>query len=58
MRFRVCDVLQMVDFCLHLCKCDVYIFMYEEHGGSMVWHDSQIDLTMKENIVVVVDLWF
>jgi len=26
----------MVDFCLHLCKCDVHIFVYEEHGGSMV----------------------
>jgi len=35
-RFRVCDLLQVVDFCLHLCKCDVHIFVYEELGGSMV----------------------
>ena len=26
----------MVDFCLHLCKCDVHIFVYEEHGASMM----------------------
>ena len=35
-RFRVCDLLQIVYFCLYLCKCDVHIFVYEEHGGSMV----------------------
>jgi len=32
----VYDLLQMVDFCLHLCKCGVHIFVYEEHGGSMI----------------------
>ena len=35
-RFTVCDLLHIVDFCLHLCKCGVHIFVYEEHGGSMV----------------------
>jgi len=34
--FRVCDLLQMVDFGLHLCKSDVHIFVYEEHGGCTI----------------------
>ena len=33
---EICDLLQMVDFGLHLCKCDVHIFVYEEHGGCTI----------------------
>ena len=57
-RFRVCDLLQMVDFCLHLYKCDVHSFVYEEHGDSMVVARFKIAFTMKEKTIVATNLSF
>jgi len=35
-RLKVCDLLQMVDFCSWFYKCGVRVFVHEEHEGSMV----------------------